>query len=327
MLDFQDERTYEDGKLFHGKKGKTLAYTLSDIPLADTHGHLSAFDKRMASDAIARAACAGVRLLGVPIDPVSDAFLGKDIDNTFVNWIDQAKTSLQDLQDAHCEMATLTSAPEELFPRIFYLIGVHPYGAAKVSSQTYQLIENLCQSPLCRGIGEIGLDETCDIDLAVQEEVFIRQLHIAQKYHLPCELHIRDAKDDASCHAHARACEILRKEGIASAGTILHCYTGCIQGVQPYLDLGCTIAFGGAATFKRSDDIRDDFCQCPLDRIVSETDCPYMAPVPVRGQEAEPAFVSFTVDCLAEQRLQKLDTDPTKTRTAFYKNACEIFNL
>ena len=178
-------------------------------------------------------------------------------------------------------------------------------------------------------MGEIGLDygPYNEADPALQERAFREQLAIARDAGLPCELHIRDASDDPACSAHALAERVLGEDGIPERGCDLHCFTSGPAVLEPFVRLGCHVAFGGAATFNRSDDIREAAALCPANLILSETDSPYMAPVPLRGQECEPAMVGVTAARLSEVRAQAGVAPAADTLEALWSNACDLFDL
>ena len=125
-----------------------------------------------------------------------------------------------------------------------------------------------------------------------QREVFARQLAIAREYKLPVVLHIREAHDDAFA--------ILSCEGFPPAGTLLHCYNLDAAELARWVDAGCYVAFGGALTFHASDDVREAAKTVPLDRLLTETDAPYMSPEPLRGIKCGPEYVIFTAALLCE---------------------------
>jgi TatD DNase family protein len=154
-------------------------------------------------------------------------------------------------------------------------------------------------------LGEIGLDYhyegMSDVDpdyepsapREVQKDVFRKQIKLAKQYDMPIALHVRDAHEDAL--------SILKAEGLPKRGALLHCVTVNWDTLKPFIELGCMAAFGGALTFNRSDDICDAARHVPKDRLLTETDAPFMAPVPLRGIPCEPAQTIFTAACLAQQ--------------------------
>jgi TatD DNase family protein len=180
---------------------------------------------------------------------------------------------------------------------VYASIGVHPHDAAKVTPQTFDDLGTLAKNPKVIAFGEIGLDYHYDFSpREVQREVFVAQLKLARELNLPIIIHTREAWADTM--------QILRQHG-APSGTIagiMHCFTGDPAQAQEALDLGLHLAFGGAVTFKTADQIRESARITPDDRLLIETDAPYMAPVPHRGKRNEPAFMLGTAGKLAELR-------------------------
>ena len=323
----------EDGALFHTKKGKPVELPQPLAPLADTHGHLTAFRKARASDALVRAALAGVHLLVVPVDPADDV---EDVP-TFLSWfgqtVEDARTMLAELADRGVvppEFEGYESAPA-LVDNVYFCAGVHPYGARDFldDARIRERMELLLQSERCVGVGEIGLDygPWNELPANVQAEAFRAQLRMAHERKMPVELHLRDAQNDEQALAHVDAYRILVEEGIPQAGCDLHCFTCGPEVMRPFVEQGCYIAFGGAATFARSEGIREAAAQCPSNLILSETDSPYMAPVPLRGQECEPGMVSLSVATLAEVRERALGCTRKTVYEGLWHNANAFFGL
>ena len=121
------------------------------------------------------------------------------------------------------------------------------------------------------------------------------------------------------------AYNVLREVGVPQAGCVLHCFGEDRATMERFVELGCYIAYGGAATFKRNDDVRETFAATPLDRILFETDCPYMAPEPIRGLECEPAMISITANALVNDRVDRTGEDAETIAQAAWENACKLF--
>lgn len=177
----------------------------------------------------------------------------------------------------------------ERFPNVWATVGVHPHDAAKANVQTFDALRALARHPKVVGIGEIGLDYHYDFSPREQQrDVFQEQLMIAQEVQKPVIIHTREAWDDTVA--------LLRGPGI------LHCFTGTAEQALQGVDLGFHIAFGGVLTFPKSDSVREAARVVPQHRLLVETDCPYLAPVPFRGKRNEPAYLSHTLKRLAEVR-------------------------
>lgn len=307
------------------KKQRSFELPLPLAPLADTHAHLTCFWKTSPVDALVRAAWAGVRALVTLWDPIADGFASFDAYRAWLDvQVDEARTA-----------AEVAGAPLALFEHIRFLAGVHPYGAPDFMDRAPEVLDHMRKAladPRCAGIGEIGLDYHFDADDNVEaapHDVQIacmeRQLALARELHVPVELHLRNDTGDEAREAHADAYRVLQAAGVPAAGCVLHCFTEDRATMERFVELGCCIAFGGAATFKRNEDIRDAFAACPLDRLLFETDCPYMAPEPIRGVECEPAMIGFTVDALARDRAARTGEDPVRIARAGWENARLLF--
>lgn len=322
--------SFSDGQLFHDIYGTPRPAPRVLAPVADTHGHLGSLHEHSAAESLARAAAAGVRMLIVPVD-IATEFPRKWADtSTFIAWFEdtlsQARAAYTKLAEANlCVPCDLPA--EYLFEHTYFVVGAHPYSAPDYNQEAEQRLFELLEHPLCVGVGEIGLDfgPYCEVPEEVQRQAFERQLLIAHEHNQRVELHLRDGADDT--HAHDLSLEILNRMGVPKAGCDLHCYTDGPEVMKPFADLGCFVAFGGAATFKRSDDIRAAMISCPETQLLSETDFPYMAPEPLRGGECTPAMVVHTVERLAELRWQRLDIPKEKTYTILWENAQRFVGL
>jgi TatD DNase family protein len=184
---------------------------------------------------------------------------------------------------------------------IYAAVGVHPHDAKLFDDAAEARLINLVkQSKRVIAWGEVGLDYHYDHSpREVQRSIFSRQLGIARQLNLPVIIHSREADDDTI--------NIIREDlgGYDRAG-VLHCFGGSLQMARAAIDLGFYISFAGNLTFKKADDLRAIARQLPLDRLLVETDCPYLTPVPFRGKRNEPARVVETARCLAELHEQSL---------------------
>ena len=298
---------------FVDKKGAAHEPPLPLAPLADTHGHITHFRHAEPHEALARAARSGVRLLVVPVDPVDEVAPGKRFEApaAFLSWLDDV-----------IAVARAQLAPEGLGIDVRIVAGVHPYGAEEVDDAALARLGELLDSPLSVGVGEFGFDfgPWAKVPLEAQEAAFRAQLSVAHERNLPIELHLRDP-DAGEPIGHDHAERVLREMGIPEAGCDLHCFTSGPEVMAPFVEMGCHIAFGGAATFASSDAIRAAAAECPLDRILLETDSPYMAPVPLRGRECEPGMAAFTASVLADVREAAGASSRQETYDALWGNA------
>lgn len=200
---------------------------------------------------------------------------------------------------------------------VYAAVGVHPHDARLFDDKAEQRITGLIkQSPRVIAWGEIGLDFHYDNSPRdVQLEVFRRQLQLARDVMLPVIIHTREAEEETV--------QILKSEwaGCGLPG-VMHCFSGSLQLAQQAITLGFYISFSGIITFKKAEDLRAVAKQVPLDRLLIETDCPFLAPVPFRGKRNEPAYVVEVARCLAELRGLSLE-EIAQITTANFAN---LFN-
>ena len=177
------------------------------------------------------------------------------------------------------------------YPWICASAGIHPHDAAEATESHFQVLRDLLLNPKVVAVGEIGLDYHYDHSpREVQQQVLIRQLGLAREYHRPVIIHCRDAYGDLR--------QIIQTHWQASEG-ILHCFSGSREDAFYFLERGFLISFAGNVTFKKAETSRTVAAEIPLDRLLTETDCPYLAPVPHRGKRNEPAYVRVVTQALA----------------------------
>jgi len=185
----------------------------------------------------------------------------------------------------------------ERYPFMYATIGVHPHDAASATAATFARLRELASHPKVVAIGEIGLDYHYDFSPRdVQREVFERQLELAAEFHKPIVIHTREAWEDTMALVPS-----------LPHGGIMHCFTGDAAQARQALDRGFHLSFGGVLTFPKAESLREAARIAPEDRLLVETDCPYLAPVPHRGKRNEPAYVVDTARRLAEVRGTTLD--------------------
>lgn len=179
---------------------------------------------------------------------------------------------------------------------IYATVGIHPQHAGAAGQEHYRRLEELLKHPKVVAIGEIGLDYHWEpFDKDVQAAVFLEQMRIAQDARKPVVIHTRDAWLDTI--------DLLR-EHWAPTGLpcVLHCFTGGVEEAREALDLGFYLSFAGVVTYPKALNVQEAARIVPLDRLLVETDAPYLAPVPMRGKRNEPAFVAHTARKIAELR-------------------------
>lgn len=239
------------------------------MELIDTHAHLN--DNRFAhdvSEVIDRARQAGVKaIINVGYDLVSSG-----------------------------EAVSMASTYDFLFAAV----GIHPHEASQVNEEAYQELERLAAGKHVVAIGEIGLDYYYNHSPHhVQQDVFRKQINLAKHLSLPVIIHDRDAHDDVLV--------ILQEEGAREIGGVMHCFSGDTELARHCLDLGFYISLAGPVTFKNSQALAEVARFVPDDRLLFETDAPYLAPVPYRGRRNEPAYVRSVAEKVAELRGATVD--------------------
>lgn len=316
---FDDEPEFLDAA-FHrkGKKGRwdIVAAPRFEAPIADTHAHLQLLANP--GLALARAGFHGVRFIETMVDCCED---GTTTFDELGVWQQQARELLAEFAAAQSaegfdgapsddsapvqESASVSSAargagavPARALPEVPHVriaVGCHPHNARLFDAQAESLLERELRDPRVSALGEVGLDYHYDLSpRETQREVFRRQIRLAKKAGLPLVLHLREAHDEGF--------EILSEEGFPEAGVLLHCFNLDPEEAKRWIEAGCYLAFGGPVTFKKADEVRESAGLVPLDRLLSETDSPYMSPEPLRGTSCEPGLVLFNVAKLAEVR-------------------------
>ena len=200
------------------------------------------------------------------------------------------------------------AAIADKYEDVFFTVGAHPHEAAGEGAEDFAAMREFARHPKCVGIGEAGLDYHYDnAPRDVAARVFLGQIELARELDLPLVIHTRDADDDMAA--------ILTQEmGRGRFRALLHCFTGSRELAETALGLGLFVSFSGVVTFKRSEGLRAIARAAPLDRILVETDAPYLAPTPHRGRRNEPAFVVDTARVVAETRGLDLETLAGATR-------------
>ena len=214
----------------------------------------------------------------------------------------------------------------DAYEQVHASTGVHPHEAALASDASYREMERLAKHPKVVAIGEIGLDYFYrHSEPAVQQAVFRRQMELARAVKLPIILHIRPAQDPGATKEDAweDAFRLLAEHWQATGlGGVFHCFTGDAEKARRALDLGFLISFAGVVTFPKSGAIQQAAREVPLDRMLIETDSPFLAPSPYRGQRNEPAYVVETARYLAQLRgieVEEVGTRTTQNFRSFFR--------
>ena len=197
-------------------------------------------------------------------------------------------------------LEVVANAPAE-GPAIYTVLGVHPHDATALDESVLERMEREYARPQVVALGEMGLDYHYNRSPpAVQREAFGRQMDLARKLDAPIVLHIREA--------HEEAWDIVQAHPPRENDPgVVHCFTGTPEEANRWLQLGFCISFSGIATFKTAPGLREAAKNCPDDRILVETDAPFLAPEPMRGRKNEPANVAFTCARLAAERGERAE--------------------
>ena len=262
-----------------------------ELPLrfgvADTHAHINMLNN--AEHALALAKHFNITFIQAMTDPLSEEGVGfYDVANTFDN------------------------APE-----MRLACGVHPHYSKDYSPSVEAVLCEKLKDAKTSALGEVGLDYHYDLSpRPAQIEVFERQIELSQQFKLPIILHVREAFDDAY--------NAMNNAGWNENGVLLHCYTSDAKEIERWVDAGCYVAFGGAFTFKKSDDIREASHAVPLNRLLSETDSPFMAPEPFRNTECTPAHTLFVAQALFDELHTQHKVDADEFYAQLQKNAVTL---
>ncbi len=213
---------------------------------------------------------------------------------------------------------TITKAMElaEQYPFVYAVVGWHPVDAIDCTEEDLEWIESLAAHPKVVGIGETGLDYYWDKSPKdVQQELFRKQIRLAQKVKLPVIIHNRDATADVV--------RILKEEEAEITGGIMHCFGGSVETAKECIQMNFMISLGGPVTFKNARTPKEVATEIPLDHLLIETDAPYLAPHPNRGKRNEPAWVVLVAEEIA--RLKELSVEEVARQTT--ANALKIFKI
>ena len=203
------------------------------------------------------------------------------------------------------------------YENMYAVVGVHPHDAKNYSSEVEQKLENLAKNKKVVAIGEIGLDYHYDLSPRdVQKDVFIKQIILSHKLSLPIVIHTREAIGETL--------DILNEyKQFLTNGVLIHCFNASLEVLDIVIKNGWYVSFGGAITFKNGNKIVECVKNCPLDRTMLETDCPYMTPEPYRGQINTPVNIPIIAAKIAEIK----QIDVKKVEEVTEKNTIKFFNL
>ena len=244
-------------------------------------------------------------------------------DDRFAGEVEQVLARMRDAGVDRCVLAGSDASSSEKivslagrYGNVYGVVGVHPHEAKTFTDETLALMDAWLAQPHIQGVGEIGLDYYYDHSpRAVQREAFAAQLDYAYRKSVPAVFHVRDAHGDFT--------DLLRARKSSLPQGVMHCYTGSLESARTYLDFGFYISFSGSVTFKNAVHLQEVARFVPADRLLVETDSPYLAPVPMRGQRNEPAYVRYVAEKVAGLRSVPADALTAQTD----RNAERLFRL
>lgn len=209
-----------------------------------------------------------------------------------------------------------TAQLAERYGYLYAALGVHPSETAELSEESLDWIRRQCRMEKCVAVGEIGLDYYWDEpDRETQKKWFARQLDLARELGKPVIIHSRDAVRDTV--------DILTAEKAEEIGGVIHCYSYTRETARAFLDMGFFFGIGGVITFQNAKKLREAVAYIPLERIVLETDCPYLAPVPHRGKRNCSLYLPYVVSAMAQIKGVEEET----VRRATWENALTLYRL
>ena len=275
------------------------AVSLPDLgaPTCDAHAHLDMLDDPVG--ALVRAGACGIDLVASVVDLTEEP--ERTLDGLGA-WLAQAASIAEGFSPV---------------PDVVLIAGVHPHNASAYTDALHERLSALVrEDPRVRALGELGLDFHYDHSPRDdQRSMFRRQLALAHEAALPVVVHLREA--------HAEGLATLREEGVPAAGCVIHCFTEGAELAEEFLALSdaIVISFAGPVTFAKADQIREAAAVVPLDRLLVETDSPFLAPAPYRGRPNEPAFATLNAVKVAAAR----GIAPAEVAAAALANARRLF--
>lgn len=248
---------------------------LLGAPTADSHAHLDMLEDP--AGALANAALAGVAVVATVVDFTEDTRTFDELDA----WLADARRRLDGAGHGDIDV-----------PEVRIVIGAHPHNASEAGPDVERRLREASSLPRVAALGELGLDFHYDHSpREVQRAAFARQLAMAHDLGMPVIVHLREAHDEGY--------RMIADAGVPAAGCVIHCFTEDAATAERFLELGCLISFAGPVTFKKAQAVRDAAIATPLDRLLVETDCPFLAPEPFRGRKNEPAYVTLNAAAVA----------------------------
>ena len=217
-----------------------------------------------------------------------------------------------------CDLASSAASVElaQKYEQIYAAVGVHPHDATEINDKTIEHLRELLGQPKVVALGEIGLDFYRDRSpREIQRQAFRRQIRLANEASKPLIIHDRDAHDEVL--------QILREEDAKDIGGVMHCFSGDLAMARKFLELGFYLSFPGTITYPKNEEAREVVRAIPIDRMLVETDCPYLAPQSFRGKRNEPALVRHTAEKIAE--IKELSLEDVARVTS--RNCFDLFGI
>lgn len=274
-------------------------------PVADTHAHLQMLQNPAAR--LARCALYGVQFVCAMTDPVESP---ETTYSLWEQWQEQARDLL---------VSSDLGRYADRVPKVRIAIGCHPHNAKHYDQSVEETLIRYLHDPNTCALGEVGLDYHYDLSpREVQREVFRAQIRLAKEAGVPLILHMREAHDEGFA--------ILQEEDAFSIDVLLHCFNLDFGSLEPWANAGCYIAYGGPLTFKKADDVREGATKVALDRLLTETDSPYMTPEPMRGMECGPEHTIFTAAKMLEVRGCIEEKQQKALLEQLYRNAVDLLD-
>lgn len=202
------------------------------------------------------------------------------------------------------------------YPFMYCALGIHPSDCAPLTDEILAQISEKLKNPRVVAVGEIGLDYYWDTpDRSIQKHWFEQQLEMAREADLPVVIHSREAAQDTM--------QIMRAHRVQEVGGVVHCYSYSLDLAREYVKMGFFIGIGGVVTFKNARKLKEVAAGIPLENIVLETDCPYLAPVPYRGKKNSSLYLPYVAEAIAQ--LRGIDTEEVIART--WENAERLYRF
>lgn len=246
---------------------------------------------------------------------LNDSFFANQVDQ-YLKHADKLGVKYVANVGSNLEMNQAAIDLAEKYDNCYAIVGWHPEDAIDFNQFNKELLINQIKHPKVVALGEIGLDYHQDTTPKnVQENVFREQIRIAKSLNMPISVHNREAFEDTY--------RILKEEKIEEVGGIIHSFNGDTEWLNKFLNLNMYVSYSGVATFKKTKEVHEAVRNTPLDKILVETDAPYLAPEPLRGKDNEPAFTLYTLEAIARYK----DMNPVELAQITLENTKKIFRI